>query len=682
LTPASPISNLDGYSLIAWNPENADLLVQYMEDYPNTLSPQARGKDDAGYWSAYKYAVLVLEEALLRYPEAPQATGWKAKLAYNLARAGDERSGQAYANLIENALNNGETDLDSLRSWFKTIEPRLNLYTVNLNPPESYKNSQLIQIEGPGTAFLRVLENSNGFTVTPLDANFNFTHPTPSQALLSDLNNDGADDLVIFPSHGESIYRLEPPQVFDISHEAIQPLPFQSGAVNFDLGIEFQNRWTIQTSPEGKHDLVFEGSTYRVCPVTLTFKYRWNGNNFEPLSKTFDIHPETLALALCRVIVDQAIEFWGPEAAIPLMEKLLPMWPPEQTENGAPIPADIRAAMSDEWNYRLGVYQALVGNYDQAISYLQKVAQQPTSPDSDWTVLAQEFLQTYGASPGKIYPACVATPYCAPAYALDYINSQFTTADSSDPLAKLAQFGVAPVSAGYFDYDLDGVKERWFTVRHRPLEMFEYWIIADTPGGPRLSLVGNFNTNNPELEFADNPSQPPVVNLAGTNFSLVRAPGTLEPGVLLLPASQPPPSRYELGYNADEKALLSGEDPLPIAWRLKGLPKVFCTYIRTCDRYLYFLGLANELAGNKTQAIAAYVSLWRDYPHSPFTTLARLKLAGLGLAPGASPTPTVTGTLPATLTPTLTPTPGPSSTPGVATPTPTLVGPTPYPPYP
>jgi hypothetical protein len=69
------------------------------------------------------------------------------------------------------------------------------------------------------------------------------------------------------------------------------------------------------------------------------------------------------------------------------------------------------------------------------------------------------------------------------------------------------------------------------------------------------------------------------------------------------------------------------------------------------------------MANLESQAVEAYLTLWRNYSRSPFTIMARLKLKGEGISvatpvpsgtpsPTPSPTPTITGT-PPTPTPTI-----------------------------
>ncbi len=112
ITPARPLPNDKAYSLKTWTPEDADTAIRLMEDFPNSLTQTARGNDNSGYFSAFSYAVVALKEALLRFPEAPQAEDWMWRLAYNQARTGDAQAGEIFSELLTQAMNRGETNLD------------------------------------------------------------------------------------------------------------------------------------------------------------------------------------------------------------------------------------------------------------------------------------------------------------------------------------------------------------------------------------------------------------------------------------------------------------------------------------------------------------------------------------------------------------------------------------------
>ena len=84
---------------------NIDTFGDLLQYYPNTLIPRLRGEDNAGYYAAFRYAVLADQEGVLRFPNASQALQWQFGLAYSLARIGQGQAGEVYAELLAGALN-------------------------------------------------------------------------------------------------------------------------------------------------------------------------------------------------------------------------------------------------------------------------------------------------------------------------------------------------------------------------------------------------------------------------------------------------------------------------------------------------------------------------------------------------------------------------------------------------
>jgi hypothetical protein len=274
---------------------------------------------------------------------------------------------------------------------------------------------------------------------------------------------------------------------------------------------------------------------------------------------------------------------------------------------------------------------------------------------------------------------------------MDYLLNQHPLPPGTDPVKFLTDQGAVLRARGFFDFDKDGQAERWITLRHRPLEKLELWIIAPAKEGIKGLFAGNLETDAPQLSYLDDTNVPPVVLLGGGKpFMLLRDPDTAEPYLYYPELPQFYPNRFQLAVEDLGMRLLSGENPETILAGLLALPSgssLPCRVSWTCDMYYYYLGLAYELAGNKIEAAATYKLLWDNYSKSPFTTLARLKLVP-SLAtptpaptetPTVTPTPPPTPTFPATPTTVLLPTPtaGPSPTPTLTfTPFPTN---TPYP---
>ena len=676
LTPARPTPGEDVYTLKEWTPEQADQLVKLMDYYPNTLTEKERGEDNAAYYAAYRFAVVALQEALLRYPDAPQAPAWRWELAYDFARSGDQQAGQQYAQLITQALNQGETTLAGLSDWFAGQEPRLALDLVVLKPLSGYLSSTLLQVRGPGSAYLWLLQNQGAYQSFVLMSDFDFVNPPQDNAVIGDVTQDGIEDLVVFQTSlaGDSV--LEAPQAFDLSQAPPQTLPFLPSQATFNVGVDFGNSWILRRNQAGQNDLVFESTVYPACPVTIQRVFRWSGQFFELVQNDFNVQPAASTLSFCRFLLDHAAETWGPQAAIQINQAILPQWPPAADEDGKPFPPDAH----DEWRYRLGIYQALAGQEQAARATLQDLVANPSVPSSQWVVPAQDFLSIY-QGPGDLYRACVQAEFCIPADAIRQLMNTLPASEFSNAVERLWQSGVTLRASAYFDFDKDGVSERWFTVRNRPGEKLEFWILTTSVEHVRALLVDFTDENRPTLTYLDPQQTPPVVWLDATAaFSMLRDPGTLEPYLVRYPVRYEWRNPFQEGLRQANQALFAGEeDPAKVYSDLLSLqdtPGLMCKPYHTCDPYYYLLGLSAELAGYNRLAAQSYVRLWFDYSQSPYTTMARLKLvpshipptptATLTVFPTYTPVPAAQGT--PTPTRTVTPTPHPNMT---ETPTPT-----------
>jgi len=679
LTPARPVNNPALYDLAEWKPEDADYMVDLIADYPNTIPLTARGDDDAAYYQAFEYATVAEKEALLRFPGEEQAWKWQLKLAYDLARAGSSESGEQFADLIANGLNSGATELDNLKAWFESLEPRLRLHQVELKPISGYIGSNLIEVRGDGSSFIWLLQKSSGYKAIPLTTNFDFNDPPEAGWVISDLDGDGIDDVAIYYSPKAETFQLDAPKVFSLAKDVPKVLPFIPEEAIFDVGMEFKNNWEVGKDEDGKPLLIFKSEGFPLCPVTIMRAYQWDENEFQLVDEQYGVEPFPAILGTCRLVVEHAAQVWGPEATIQLMTKLLPNWPPTQDEQGQPFAADAR----DEWLYRLGVYYALNGNRNEAIRYFNQVIEAASSPSSRWIQPAKDFLKNY-QKPEDLYRACQSAKFCTPALAIQHLASQIPKKDYPNAYQILQQAGVSPLSSGYFDFDGDEINERWFAVRHRPLEQIEFYILAEDKEKVHAILASEIQTSPPKLVYLDQAyispeaaGEQPVFFLEKKSaFRMLRKPGSLEPYLIKVPLRKEYPNRLFEGVQAAKEDLFNGQDPGKVADELQALekyPGLLCKPTLTCDEYYYMLGLASELSGDESEAVKAYFKLWRDYVRSPYSTMARLKLEGAALGPTGTPTmiTTITPTTSGTVTATLSPTPSLTGTPPTATPTPT-----------
>jgi hypothetical protein len=690
LTPAFPLGENERYHLVGWNPETAERAIRLLEAYPETLSAFSRGEDDSGYYAAFNFAIFALREALHHFPDISASDGWHWSLAYNLARSRDPAAGPAFAALITQSLNAGTFRLSDLPQWALAQDPPARIELIPLPDSSGSSASDLISVNlyPHGSAAFWLLETNAGFASYPLATHFDFRHTTSLGIVTADLTRDGFPEAVIYPSLPPGSTTYDHPWVFDLSVQPPRLLPFESFPPP-EVSQDFSSGWTALESAAGSgglvRDLQFVASVFPACPVTVSHTYSWNEETFRFASADYTIDPAPHLLSYCSFIIDHAINVWGPAAAISIMESILLSWPSDEESDQDPLPAET----FDEWRFRLGVYHALLGQHHQARGYLEAILASPAAPQSSWLAPAREFLEAY-QDQGDIYRACLPAPHCKPDQALQSLVATFSATDYDLAPRLLQEGGVMMSSSGFFDFDDDGLPERWLIIRHGESRRLEFWILARTEQGAEALFVSPVDTSNPNLAPLEPLTNPLMINLApGITFTLEYRDGRQDPMIL----RQRPRMVFsvDLTQQALDRlglALLTGVDPIQVReelLRLKASSIFTCNYA-TCTQYFYTLGLANELAGHEQNAIDAYLELWREYPRHPFATMARLKLSGAAvlptntpsptstITPTTTPTPTITGTLP-TITPTITPT-STSTVDETATPssTPTEIG--------
>lgn len=689
LTAAVPGASNIGFSLQYWTADHMAYLVDLTENYPNTLDAKARGQDQAAYFAAFDYAVVALREALMRFPDAPQAEGWRWRLAYNLARSSNPQAVVAYADLVADALNQGQLTPGELETWLAEKESRLSLSVLEFPPPSGYLSSRILLFNGApspiydrgsGAAAVWLLETSSAYQVEPLFSAFDFVRQPAWHVFQANLTPDLQPEAVFYPENLDNQTGLTLPRVYDLSQVPAQPMIIQPGDDVFELGVTYQGEW-IAVGSEGSADidlLRLEARVFPSCPVTLMLSYAWDGKYLVKNATGIQLDEGLVEPALCEPVVNHAAANWGPALTLSLYEQLRPVWPTSPEKR-------------DQHAYQESLQLALAGLSEQAIRNLGLLVGQPAQPGSPWAKAAGDFLTEY-RGPDDLYRACRATSTCDPQKTLATLERNLPP-DPAAAFVQLGQYGIQQVSSGYFDFDGDGQKERWFTLRHRPLEAIQLWLIAASPQGSRLLPISTVEQTVPRIESLDQgyiapegQNTIPAVMIEGKlALRLLRRPSDGEPFLAPVPLRLTYPDRYQEGLTRIERDLFEGGEPAAILSQLGTLaknPGLLCRNTWSCDRYYYLLGLSQELHGDELDAIATYLDLWRNYSKSPFTVMARLKLSGNGtpptatllytLTPTSSPAPTGSATI--TLTPTITPT---FPTPTVA-PTLTATSGTPY----
>jgi hypothetical protein len=271
---------------------------------------------------------------------------------------------------------------------------------------------------------------------------------------------------------------------------------------------------------------------------------------------------------------------------------------------------------------------------------------------------AQEFLSGL-KTPVGLYKVCVKSSFCDPRLALQNWVGSLTPDEAQNTLYHLGYNGVDFRFTDRFDFEGDGVPERWFTLRHTPTSRLEFWIIIETPEGAQAIFVDTVDRNQPTLTRYTNYEGQSFVWLGSQQaFRLDRFPNTDEVAIILLPPSYFYADLTNQIAENSLQSLLSGFYPADIRDELLDHYNDYtfiCTHVEDCARYQYAIGLACQFTDNQDCAIEAYLTLWRDHFESPYTTIARLKLA---YKPGYGPpaTPTYTPTITLTFTPSSTPT--------------------------
>jgi hypothetical protein len=671
LTPARPVIGAL-YSLSTWTPAQAAQAIDQMEDYPNTLSAQARGAGDANYYEAFRFAALAQSEALLRFPNDALTEGWRWRQAYNLARTGEGQAATAYADLIILALNRGETTLAGLADWFVAREPRLRLLTAYVTPIKGYLSANLVEVRGAGSGYVVLLETSSGFQAYPLLDAFDFTNRPEMASLAADFNGDGKEELAIYPVNPADS-RLALPQVFALHNLPPARLTFNPKNAPFDLGADYTNQWLVEGAAGQTARLVFEARILPACPLHIRRVYAWTGSEFELEASDIQVEPGPATLAFCRFSTEHAENIWGPGDGAAVRLALLDQWPPARDVNGQPLPA----SAADEWRYFTAVDQSLAGESQSATAMLQAILDRPAESGSPWLVPARRYLTAL--TQNGVYAACLTEPACDPRPALQQIAAGVPVDAIGQALPALQSGGVSLRASGYFDFDADGQRELWLTVRDRPGEALDLYILTPSLEKVEALWVGSVESSRPRLEYSDADAvtipqdTPPVVLVdGGLPLRLERLPVSRAPYLARPELPRFYPDRFKLALQAARSALFAGEPPAIVYRMLRDIeadPGLLCRAFFTCDEYLYLLGLSAELAGDQSGALEAYTQLWWDYSRSPFTTLARLKLIGQALPPTATPSATMTPTPTLTPTPTFTSVPTVTGTPLTATPT-------------
>jgi hypothetical protein len=189
LTAALPYKFNFRYELASPEPETAQRITMLMRQLPDALYDTSEERQSAAYHQAYKYAEFAYQEALLRYPDAPQSGEWRWGLAFSQAQTGNPNASLSYAELLQQEYYEEKTPLEELPEWFHSNEPAL---TLALHPMGENSDYTLLEIQ-PGEMYLLMQLNSSKKQIFPLFETFVFEPEIPAAYYFGDLTGDGAN---------------------------------------------------------------------------------------------------------------------------------------------------------------------------------------------------------------------------------------------------------------------------------------------------------------------------------------------------------------------------------------------------------------------------------------------------------------------------------------------------------
>lgn len=639
-TPAT-LSQFDkpsAYQLREWTVDQADLMIAQISTHLKEIEGDyvgARGR--APYREQFLYLALAEAEALMRFPDAPQAETWRWDVCYNWAvyyYPGDDTTAPelaCYAKLIEDGLNSRQTNPSKLAKWFKEHEARLSFEIAAQTPPQGYTRSHIITIQDD--AILWLVEKNGKFQVTGLISDMFYYTEAFIKFQMIDLTGDQFPELILYVSRANCCGAFSFQFIYDVSSGTPKPLTIASqyGSLSNLPGDSYAVQIT-KLEHEAMPGFVFK-SRYgdrlsTRCDLREYDKYYWNKDQFEWVETWYGIEPpdQYHDKDLCQFAINT---------------------PVNQNELNVIANTIYGPASRQVISFRLGEYYAQRGNYDKAYHFFSDVATAAPSDEfnAKWIDAAKTLLEHY-KNADDFYLACAKVIQCDLRSIVQQAIEKIQPALFPTVSEVLKAIGVQVKDSGILDFDDDGSPEQWLVIQHPDQSEREFWV-----------LVKN-NKKIDALFVTDIPSDTPVIN----EFVSFNQPSTIEletpSGKILFSlhrlnlSGQTNILRAHTPYNADDEneqiavqndtvkamwskavddaatAMLTGTDPATvkeILLKLKQSRNLDCK-IYSCDQLYYFLGLANELTGDQPSAIDVYLQLWKDYPDSIYTIMARSKL--------------------------------------------------------
>jgi hypothetical protein len=634
LTPARPFPINARYG---FNPQSADLMDQIAKtiaDYPDAKFSEPEERRGEAYQAYFIYPALIYQEALLRYPAAEQSEQWMWGLAYSMARLGDPQAVVLYQRFLLQALNRPDLALEDLPDWFRQNSPDLSLEIHQLDLPAAQGQFALMVMPEGRMVYLLQNEAQRAASLYPLTAGFNFSSEPRLAFTTLDMDGDGKHELALYLPEASRDDVFAAPGLFSLKEMPPKKLPVgESLSIDFKTGVRVSLQ-AVESAGPGKA-LEAAAEIFPPCPLKATRTYRWDGQQAVPETLIYTHYAVAENLSYCEPLLALAENYLEPAARVEIIAALLPLWPPAADPQGRPYPQDAK----DELRFRLAVNLALLGQPEEARAEMEAIARQPSDPAGNWPHAATSFADALTGQAG-LYLACRAAPLC------DLHTAVQSTVDGQTDIGQavnaLRQAGAQIGATGSFDFDQDGQLEGWFTLRQRPNEQLEFWLLAEALDGVQAVYISTTTADKPAPYWSSAANNPGVFQIEPRQgYRMRRLERSRQPVIEAVRVEPALTTTTRDTIIQAEQNLLGGQDPRQVRDQLLALResgRFNCLNHRVCDRYFYALGLAAELAGDESLARDLYIELWWEESASPLTAAARLKLFFIPRT--ATPTPT------------------------------------------
>ena len=643
-TPATLAPGVS-YKLRPWTPDQADLLIgqissQLMAIEGDPIYSSVYGY--SAYMDMYRYLVFAEMEALLRFPDAPHAKTWRWDLCYNLAFAyhfaesPDALELPCYAKLIQDGLNSGQTNVTGLSRWSMANESRFSFEITSHTPPPGFTSSHVISLAS--SANLWLLEKAGDFQVFGLRSSMFYFRESGSKFQLLDLTGDNYPELVLYFSRATCCNSFSQQFIYELSSGTPKLLSLEDlNGISTHTTSEYDSHITVLESKTEPPGLLFDGhygydALTQPCNLREYDKYYWNGDRFELVETWYGVDKPGKYdnKEFCQFVIDTAKEQSELNVAVKTIGDIR-IGDPEAAE--------------DQILYRLGEHYARLGDMDKAKAFFtQTIAFQTSSnkSDSKWAKAAQIFLDDYHQE-SDYYEVCSNVIPCDIHRALQQLIAKINPDSFLRAIDLLKASGIAIKSNGFENFDVDDDIKQWFVVQQPNRTKREFWILAEGSEKTYGLFVAEISTNKPEVKEFQGSNAYALMTTDGENlFSLEKISFSGQPYLLTHEIIQNDDRLIESDYAKHRlieesldniiNQLMNGSNPAQIRDLLIQLSKLEsfdCKEAYRCDQIQYLLGLTDELLEDDQAALNAYLQLWKDYPHSLYTIMARAKLVSV-----------------------------------------------------